>query len=143
MSLGKQKNLIIVAAVAAGLLAGTVLLASYTDILPRGAKNCGQTESCPSAAGVTCAKSQGAGEKFPTVCASGKAVMASAETAESCCAKEGMVEDLCPCGKPAGSCIACAEEPTGCCSEKTAGACCAKPKAAESCCPGKAEAAAE
>jgi hypothetical protein len=143
MSLGKRKNLIIVAAVAAGLLAGTVLLASYTDILPGGAKNCSQTEPCPSAAGVTCAKSQGAGEKFPTVCASGQAVMASTETAESCCAKEGPVEDLCPCGKPAGSCIACVEEPTGCCSEKVAGTCCAKPEAAGACCAAKPEPAAE
>ncbi len=115
MSLGKQKNLIIFGAVVAALLAATVLVAGYTDILPGRAKADEQVKCCPSAdAEVTCAaKAEAAG--FPQVVAATEAA-----PAEAC---SGAEKPACECDDGAGGCRACgeskpAEAAGGCCAAK-------------------------
>ena len=113
MSLGKQKNLIIIAAVGTALLAGTVLLGGY---LPGTADTDEQVKACASGdAGVTCAAKTDAAA-FPQVAAT-----TDTAPAKPCCAAE----------KPEGAC------------EKPATGCCEKPEAAAGCCDAKADAAAE
>ncbi len=135
MSLGKQRNLIIVAAVGTALLAGTVLLGGY---LPGAAQTDEQVKTCPSAgAGVTCA-AKADGAAFPQVAAA-----TDAAPAMPCCAAEKPAGG---CEKPAGGCEsaagACEKPPAGCCEEPPMG-CCEKPEAAGGCCAAKAEAATE
>jgi hypothetical protein len=123
MSLGKQKNLIILGAVAAALLVGGVLVADYADVLPGRTKACEQGKTCPLGEAMPCCAVEAAG--FPQVVAATEAA-----PAEACCGAE----------KPAGGCDKAAEgceKPEGCCEG-------AKPaEAAGGCCAAKAEAATE
>ena len=95
MSLGNQRNLVIVVGVAIALLAGTLLLGGYTKIMPAASDSISQVEATP--AGCSRAKA----------CAASCDKPCGAEQAEKdCCPKP------CPtdCTKPC-----CAEEaPAGC-----------------------------
>ncbi|MHC4426207.1 MAG: hypothetical protein ACYSYV_08935 [Planctomycetota bacterium] len=114
MSLGNQKNVIIFVAVAAALVAGTVLLAGYADILPAASDKDSQVKACPAADGNVSCQAKTDSAAFPTVCAAG-------EAATGCCGKP------CPpdCTKP-------------CCSGEAPAGCCGKPVAPKPCCPGVA-----
>jgi len=54
MSLKNPKNLLIIGAVVIALLAGTVLLANYANILPARSGAGSQAKTCPAAGGTTC-----------------------------------------------------------------------------------------
>ncbi len=106
MSLGKQKNLIILGAVAAALLVAGVLVADYADVLPGRAKADDQVKACASGEAKPCcaaAKAETAG--FPQVMAATEAA-----PAQACCGAE----------KPAGGCGDC-EKPAGGCGDPAAG----------------------
>ena len=144
MSLGKQKNLIILGAVAMALLAGGVLVADYADVLPGRAKTCEQVKSCGAGEAKPCcaAKAEDAGVSevvAATEAAGFPQVMAASEAApaESTCGAGklagGCGEAAAGCEKPMGGC----EKPMGCCEED-------KPaEAAGGCCAAKADAATE
>ena len=55
MSLKNTKNLIIIAIVAVALLAGTVLLGNYTNLLSTGSDTASQPKTCPA---TTCTATQ-------------------------------------------------------------------------------------
>ncbi len=140
MSLEKQKNLIILGAVAAALLVGGVLVADYADVLPGRTKACEQGKTCPLGEAMPCFAVEAAG--FPQVAAATEAA-----PAEACCGAEKPAGACCnpgadcdTCEKPAGGCDKAAEgceKPEGCCEG-------AKPaEAAAGCCAAKAEAATE
>lgn len=115
MSLGKQKNLIILGAVAAALLVAGVLVADYADVLPGRAKADEQVKTCGAGEAKACCPAEAETAGSPQVVAATEAagfpqVMAATDAApaEGCCAAE----------KPAGGCDKAAE---GC--EKPAGGC--------------------
>ena len=165
MSLGKQKNLIILGAVATALLVAGVLVADYADVLPGRAKadeqvkTCGAGEAkpcCPAtteAAGTpqVVAATEAAG--FPQVVAATEAAPAKAcnaadKPAGECAKQAAGCEKPAGCDKPVGGCgdpAAGCEKPMGCCGEAPKD-CCEKVKPAEalgSCPAAKADAAAE
>jgi len=132
MSLGKQKNLVVLGAVVAALLVGGVLVADYADVLPGWAKTDGPIKACQSGeAKPSCAaKAETAG--FPQVVA---ATTQPAGPAESCCGEPCPPD--CPkprCEKKPGCCE---NPPAGCCEERQ------QSEAAGSCCAAKADAATE
>jgi len=137
MSLEKQKNLIILGAVAAALLVGGVLVADYADVLPGRAKGDEQAKPCASGEAKVCcpaeAEAAGASQVVAATEAAGfPQVMASTEAApaKACCGAEKPAGG---CGEPAAGC----EKPAGCCEEgKTA-------EAAGGCSAAKADAATE
>ncbi|MHC4173735.1 MAG: hypothetical protein ACYTBX_13900 [Planctomycetota bacterium] len=114
MSLKNPKNLLIIGAVAAALLAGTILLGNYANILPAGSDTGSQAEA-----------SQATDQ---TSCPMAKACPLESD-AKACCSKEA--EGSCP--KKAEGC--CPKEADGCCPKKAEG-CTVK---AEGSCPVKAE----
>jgi len=136
MSLGKQKNLIVLGAVAAALLVGGVLVADYADVLPGRAKADGPIKACQSGeAKLSCAaKAEAAGcsqavaateaAGFPQVMAATEAAPARAccegEKPAGCCQEGGPGESCCgkpcppDCPKP------CCEMPPGCCEKPPA-----------------------
>ena len=138
MSLTKPKNLLIIGAVTVALLAGTVLLANYANILPGSSdadsqvKTCQAKNSTPHSganpvfaenANVECARKAEAGS-VAKACPVG--------STEPCCAEEA-VPDCCPkvcppdCTKP---CCAGEAAPSGCpmagMSAATNSGCCPK-----------------
>jgi hypothetical protein len=136
MSVKTKSNLLIIGAVAVGLLAGTVLLSGYANILPGGSG--GQSPICQAGGGTSC------GVVAANACSTVKAQSACAQEAgagfdanacpmgrsEPCCAGDATES---ACGKP---CPADCTKP--CCAGEAAPGCCPKPdaSAAESCCSG-------
>lgn len=113
MSLKSPQNLLIIGAVVAALLAGTILLGNYANILPA----CSDTGSQAEAAQAT----------GQTSCPIAKAHLAEAQNVKVCPREDaaGFDAKACPLGRTEPCCV---EEAEGCC-----------PKEAEGCCPVKAE----
>jgi hypothetical protein len=117
MSLKNPKNLLIIGSVVIALLAGTVLLASYANILPARSNTGSQAKTCPAAGGTSCPMA--------------KAVFA--ENAEVTCAQKaaaGFDAKACPLGRTEPCCAG--EAPPDCCP-KVCPPDCTKP-----CCAGEA-----
>ncbi len=150
MSLKKPKNLLIISAVTVALLAGTVLLANYANILPVGSDTGSQVKTCQAKnstpcsganpffaenADVECARKAEAGSDAK-VCPFGRT--------EPCCAGED-VPDCCPkvcppdCTKPCCPKVCPPDCTKPCCAEgATTGGCpMSSPSAAANsgCCP--------
>jgi len=122
MSRIEQRNIVILVAVVAGLLAGVAVLANYSGILRADTQEQPAAAACTSE-GKACTHAEAQAGAFPNVFAS-----AEAAPAGGCCPGE----------KPTGCCE---KPPAGCCEEAPAG-CCEKPHE-PGCCPAKAEAATE
>ena len=136
MSLGKQKNLIILGAVATALLVAGVLVADYTDVLPGRANADEQAKTCAAGEAKACCPGQAKMAGFPQVMAATEAA-----PAEPCCGAEKPAGACC---NPGADCDTC-EKPAGCCEEAPKG-CCEEAKPAEApagCCATKAAAATE
>ncbi len=132
MSLGKQKNLIILGAVAAALLVGGVLVADYADVLPGRAKAGEQVQTCGAGEAKPCCPAEAETVGSPQVVAATEAagfpqVMAATEAApaEACSSTDKpageCTKQAADCEKPAGSCgdAKSAEAPAACCAAKT------------------------
>lgn len=134
MSLKNTKNLLIIAAVVVSLLAGTVLLGNYTNILSTGSqpKTCQATKSaaCPASqaffaenANVECTRTAEGGAIAKNCLPDCTKPCCAGEAAPGCCPK------TCPpdCTKP-------------CCAGEAAPGCCPKSDATVAaktgCCPG-------
>ncbi len=128
MSLKNTKNLLIIAAVVVALMAGTVLLGNYTNILSTGSETGSQPKTCQATKSAACTASQAF----------------FAENANVECTRKadsGSDAKTCPpdCTKP---CCA-GEAKTGCCPKSGASAaetgCCPKSDATVAaktgCCP--------
>ena len=127
MSLKTPKSLLIIGAVVVALLAGTILLGNYANILPAGS----DTSSQPEAQNVkACPREAAAGFDAKT-CPLGRTEPCCAEEAEGCCCPK-KAEGCCP--KEAEGC--CPKEAEGCCPKEAEGCC---PKEAEGCCPAEAK----
>ena len=120
MSVKTKSNLLIIGAVAIALLAGTVLLASYANILPT--RSGTQAKTCPAAGGTSCPMAKTVfAENAEVTCAQKVAAGFDAKACplgrtEPCCtgdATESLCGKTCPtdCTKP---CCA-GEAATGCC----------------------------
>ena len=124
MSLKNPKNLLIIGAVIVALLAGTVLLANYANILPGSSDADSQVKTCPTAGGTSCpATNPVFAENANVECAqkAGSGFDAKAcplGRTEPCCAGEA-TESLC--GK---TCPLDSTEP--CCAGEAAPDCCPK-----------------
>ncbi len=117
MSLKKPKNLLIIGAVTVALLAGTVLLANYANILPGSSDADSQVKTCQAKNSTPCS---GANPVF--------AENANVECAQK--AEAGFVAKACPVGstKP-------------CCAVEAVPDCCPKvcpPDCTKPCCAGEA-----
>ena len=147
MSLGRQKNLIVLGAVAAALLVAGVLVADYADILPRRAKADAPAKVCQSGEAKPCCAAKGDAAGFPQVVAA----MAEVAPAKSGCEKssgcslEGSPGQSC-CGEPCppGCPKPCCQEKPGCCEKPPAG-CCEKGQGGEAagCCAAEVDTATE
>ncbi len=131
MSLGKQKNLIVLGAVLAALLVGGVLVADYADVLPGRAKADEPIKACAAGEAKPCCAAEGEAAGCSQAVAATEAagfpqVMAATETApaQACCEGE----------KPAVGC----GEPKACCGDEKPAGCCGEPKPAAGCCGGEA-----
>ncbi|MFB0554504.1 MAG: hypothetical protein ACETWQ_14460 [Phycisphaerae bacterium] len=123
MSLKNPKNLLIIGAAVIALLAGTVLLASYANILPARSGAGSQAKTCPAAGGTTCCGAK----------------VSSNENAQVAFAQQtgaGFDTEACPLGRTEPCCAG--ELVPGCCP-KTCPPDCTKPccagEAAPDCCP--------
>ena len=117
MSLKNPKHLLIIGAVVIALLAGTVLLGNYANILPGSSDADSQAKTCPAAGGTS----------WPVA----KAVFA--EKAEVTCPQKagaGFDAEACPFGRTKPCCAG--EAKPGCCP-KVCPPDCTKP-----CCAGEA-----
>ena len=122
MSLKNTKNLMIIGAVVVALLAGTVLLGNYTNILSSGSqsKTCQEKTSACCAAAKTCTVEKAECGSVAKTC--------PLDPTKPCCAVEGTCPKTeCPpdCTKP-------------CCAIENAPACCPKSDvsaASAGCCP--------
>ncbi|MHC4175630.1 MAG: hypothetical protein ACYST5_22190 [Planctomycetota bacterium] len=129
MSLKNTQNLLIIGAVVAALLAGTILLGNYASILPADSDSGAQAEAAQATDQPSCPMA--------------KAHFAEAGDVKACPreAAAGLDAKTCPLGSGANACPpgctkpCCAEEAEGCCPKKAEGCC---PKVAESCCPKEA-----
>ncbi len=126
MSLKNTKNLIIIAAVVVAVLAGTVLLGNYTNILSSGSKADSQPKTCQATSSACCPAAKALfAENANIVSAQTAEVGAVAKTCpidgtKACCAESGSCPKTeCPpdCTKP-------------CCAGETAPGCCPKSDAA-------------
>ena len=156
MSVKTKSNLLTIGVVVIALLAGTVLLAGYANILPGGSGP--QSKTCPSAGGtmcpmakavfaenteLTCAQKAGAGFDAK-VCPMGRTEPCCAgDATESACGKTCPLDCTKPCcaGEAPAGCSpkACPPDCTKpCCAVEATTGCCPKPdaSAAESCCRG-------
>ena len=94
MSQKNTKNLLIIAAVVVALLAGTVLLGNYTNILSTGSKADSQPKTCQAAKSTACTASQAVfaetteGECTRTVEDEAVAKTCSSDCTKPCCAGE-------------------------------------------------------
>jgi len=120
MSLKNPRNLLIIGAVVIALLAGTVLLASYANILPT--RSGTQAKTCPAAGGTMCPMAKAVfAENAEVTCAQKAAAGFDAKACpmgrtEPCCAgdvTESLCGKTCPldCTKP---CCAGEAAPSGC-----------------------------
>jgi len=139
MSLKNPRNLLIIGAVVIALLAGTVLLASYANILPAGSGAGSQAKTCPAAGGTSCPMAKAVfAENAEVTCAQKAAAGFDAKACpmgrtEPCCAGDVMGSlcgKTCPldCTKP-------------CCAGEAAPDCCPKacpPDCTKPCCAGEA-----
>lgn len=137
MSLKTTSNLLIIGAIAVALLAGTVLLASYANILPT--RSGTQAKTCPAAGGTSCPMAKTVfAENAEVTCAQKAAAGFDAKACplgrtEPCCtgdATESLCGKTCPtdCTKP-------------CCAGEAAPDCCPKPcplDCTKPCCAGEA-----
>lgn len=129
MSLKNTKNLVIIAAVVVGVLAGTVLLGNYTNIL----SNSSQPKTCQATKSATCTASQAFFAENAEGECTRKAECGSAEKTcpldptKPCCAQEASKDCPADCDKP-------------CCAGEAALGCCPKSEATAAaktgCCPG-------
>ena len=100
MSIKIPQNLLIIGAVVAALLAGTILLGNYANIVPcksyaalqvkAGQVPCCPAESCPDKCCITCPQAQNCPDKCcadccPADCCPKKAKSSCAEEAKTCC----------------------------------------------------------
>jgi len=130
MSLKNPKNLLIIGAVIVALLAGTVLLASYANILPARSGAGSQAKTCPAAGGTTCCGAKISSNENVQVAFAQQTGAGFLGRTEPCCAGEP-VPDCCPktcppdCTKP-------------CCAGEAAPDCCpmSSPSAAANTCCG-------
>jgi hypothetical protein len=141
MSLGRQKNLIVLGAVAAALLVAGVIVADYADILPGRAKADQPVKACQSGEAKPCCAAKGEAVGFAQVVAATTEVVPAeggcgGEKPSGCCQEGGPGQS---CGKPSpADCPKpCCEKKPGCCEDGQPG------KTATGCCAGKAEAATE
>lgn len=136
MSLKNTKNLVIIAAVVVAVLAGTVLLGNYTNILSASSDTDSQPKTCQAAKSATCSASQAFFAETAEGECTQKAACGSAEktcpldSSKPCCAESGdCPKTACPadCDKP-------------CCAGEAAPGCCPKADATVAaktgCCPG-------
>lgn len=147
MSLGKQKNLIVLGAVVAALLVGGVLVADYADILGGGAKADAPAKACQSGEAKSCCAAKGDAAGFPQVVAAMTEVAPGKSGCEksSVCSLEGSPGQSC-CGKPCPpDCPKpCCEKEPGCCEKPLAGWCEeGEPGETGGCCPAKTDATTE
>jgi hypothetical protein len=113
MNLKNTKNLLIIAALAVGVLSVTVLLANYTNVLSASSDTGSQPKACQATASAYCPAS----------------IASSAENAKVECAQKA------ECGSVAKTCPADPTKP--CCAQEVSNDCpvdCAKP-----CCAGEAK----
>jgi len=118
MSLKNPRNLLIIGAVVMALLAGTVLLANYANILPARFNTGSQAKACPAAGG--------------TMCPAAKTVF-FAENAEVTYAQKtgaGFDAKACPLGRTEPCCAG--EAPPDCCPKPC------PPDCTKPCCAGEA-----
>ncbi|MHC4632004.1 MAG: hypothetical protein ACYS9C_12150, partial [Planctomycetota bacterium] len=108
MSLKNPQNLLIIGAVVAALLAGTILLGNYASNLPAGSDTGSQAEATPATE--------------QTSCPMAKARLAEAGDVKVCPreAAAGFDTKACPLGRTEPCC---AEEAEGCCPKKAEGCC--------------------
>ena len=131
MSLRNHRNLVIVVGVVVALLAATVLLGGYANIVPAGSDADSQAKGCPAAAGKACCPMSGGSAVCPKVSADQQAQTGSAGTPcvagcpKPCCAEqaEGCCPTPCPIPCPKPCCVVEAGE--GCCGTSGPAACCA------------------
>ncbi len=99
MSLKNPKNLLIIGAVTVALLAGTVLLANYANILPGSSDACSQAKTCQAESSAPAHGAQAAFAENAKVCSTEK-------TATGCCPKANPSGCTKPCcageAKPGG-----------------------------------------
>jgi len=138
MSLKNPQNLLIIGAVVAALLAGTILLGNYASILPADSDTGSEAEAAQATGQTSCpmAKAHLAEARDVKACPREAAAGFDAKTCplgrtEPCCAEEG---EGCCCPKKAEGC--CPKEAEGCCPKEAEGCC---PKEAEGCCPKEAK----
>ena len=138
MSLKNPKNLLIIGAVIIALLAGTVLLANYANILPGSSEADSQVKTCPAAGGTSCPMAKAVfAENAEVTCARKAAAGFDAEACpfgrtKPCCAGD-VTESLCGKTCPLDStkpCCAGEAAPSGCpmagMSAATNSGCCPK-----------------
>lgn len=138
MNVEKQKNLVVFLAVVAALLAGTVLLGSYTDILGAAPDAGSQVKTCSASKTAAQQKTCSAGQD-KTSCgakvdsAIQAQVFAAAETTKTC--SEGSAAAKACCGsKTEAGCDKTAGAARTCCGGEAPGGCSEKPATAKSCC---------
>ncbi len=138
MSVKTTSNLLIIGAVAIALLAGSVLLADYANILS--VRSGSQAKSCQAGGGTPCCGAKvSTNESAQAVFAQQAGAGFDAEACplgrtEPCCAgdvKESLCGKTCPLD---GTKPCCAEEGVkGCCPKP----CCPEPCCPKPCCPGE------
>jgi len=144
MSLKTTSNLLIIGIVVIALLAGTVLLASYANILPT--RSGTQAKTCPAAGGTSCPMAKTVfAENAEVTCAQKAAAGFDAKACplgrtEPCCAGDA-TKCCCPakcCPDECENCC-CPDECDKCCCPKLCPPGCTKPccagEAATGCCP--------
>jgi len=104
MSLKTPKNLLIIGAVAAALLAGTILLGNYANIMPckfyaasqlnPGQAQCCPADKCPDKCCITCPQAENCPDKCCAACCPQKDEGCCPKEAEGCCPK--IDESCCP-----------------------------------------------
>ena len=131
MNLKKPKNLLIIGAVIVALLAGTVLLGGYANILPAGSDTGSQAKTCQAAGGTLCCGAK----------------VSSNESAQAAFAQQtgaGFDAKACPLGRTEPCCDGDATKcccPAKCCPDKCDKCCCPKlcpPNCTKPCCVGEA-----
>ncbi len=156
MNVGKQKILLVLLAVVAALLAGTVLLGSYTDILGAAPDAGAQVKTCSAskttAQPKTCSASQTTAQAKTCSAEQDKAscgakvdsaihaqVFAAGETTKTC--SEGSAAAKAGCSsETAAGCDKTAGAAKTCCGGEAPAGCCEKPATAGECCGAKAAA---
>jgi len=144
MNVGKEKILLVLLAVVAALLAGTVLLGSYTDILGAAPDAGAQVKTCSAsqttAQAKTCSAEQdkaSCGAKVDS--AIHAQVFAAGETTKTC--SEGSAAAKAGCSsETAAGCDKTAGAAKTCCGGEAPAGCCEKPATAGECCGAKAAA---